>query len=513
MKRFRIGNAKYGKRVSRIYFGGLIFAVSLVASFVTSRDILAEDRPNIVFLFADDQCTYSMGCYGTPGAKTPNLDQLASEGVVFDRHYVSTAICMASRACVMTGLYEYRHGTNFTTGNMVQSIWEKSYPMLLRESGYRTAFAGKFGFVVSQKAGSKGKLPEDDFDRWGGGPGQTSYVTEKNESMKEFADEYPHSTRSYGAFGADFIQESAKGDAPFCLSISFKAPHHPVTPDPMFKDVYSGSVFVKPENFGREFGQHFAVQSRQGRQFERFYSWNYADKYQETMALYYQQIYAIDYAVGMIREALQRAGCDDNTVIIYSSDNGFMCGSHGYGSKVLPYEESSCVPLIISDPRRTDFANQRCDELTCNVDIHATILDLAGVEGGNALDGKSLLPLLENTEQPVRESVPLINVWGPKAVHSFAVVTEEGKWIYWPFEDEFTKPVSELYDMKSDRLELKNLHRVTGSEPLSRKMRFAFSRELTKWRERCVSFHGYPRFSTIFDPEESWETKAKLYSK
>ena len=131
----------------------------------------AEDkRPNIVFLLTDDQNLYSMGCYGTPDVKTPNLDKLASDGIVFDHHYDTTAICMASRANIMTGKYEYKNGTNFSHGDMREEIWAEAYPMLLREAGYQTAFAGKFGFNIGDGKEGRGRLPEGEFDRWGGGP-------------------------------------------------------------------------------------------------------------------------------------------------------------------------------------------------------------------------------------------------------------------------------------------------------------------------------------------------------
>ncbi len=103
----------------------------------------SDDRPNIVFLMSDDQCTYSMGCYGTPGVKTPNLDQLARDGMVFDNHYDTTAICMASRANVMTGMYEYKTGCNFTHGALLKEHWQKSYPILLREAGIPNRLRGK----------------------------------------------------------------------------------------------------------------------------------------------------------------------------------------------------------------------------------------------------------------------------------------------------------------------------------------------------------------------------------
>ena len=109
--------------------------------------------PNIIFLFADDQAYDTLGCYGNPDVRTPNIDRLGHAGLIFDRHYNTTAICMASRANVMTGLLEYRTGCNFMHGPMMRSIWEQSYPVRLRAKGYRTGFGGKFGFAVADAPG------------------------------------------------------------------------------------------------------------------------------------------------------------------------------------------------------------------------------------------------------------------------------------------------------------------------------------------------------------------------
>lgn len=459
----------------------------------------ADERPNIVFLLADDQCTYSMGCYGTPGAKTPNLDQLARDGMIFDNHYDTTAICMASRASIVTGMYEYKTGCNFGHGALMSDHWQKSYPILLRKAGYQTAIAGKVGFEVTDQPEKKGQLPADDFDRWGGGPGQTSYDTKKNKSMAKYADEYPHSTRSYGAFGRDFILDAAKSDQPFCLSISFKAPHHPTTPDPEFDSVYAGQEFTKPLNYGREYSYHFSKQSKQGRQYERFDSWHYRDRYDEVMATYYQQIYAIDVAVGMIRDAISEAGVADNTVIIYTSDNGFMCGSHGYGSKVLPYEESSRVPLIMFDPRHENSGKElRCGELTGNVDFCPTILKLAGLEVPDNVDGGDLMRLYNRPQAQLHASLPLINVWGPEKVHSLAVVTRDWKYIYWPYSDQDFIADEELYDLRNDRLERTDLAPAIGSRVDLRRMQSVYDRALADWKKSAVPYHDYQRFGEVF---------------
>ena len=176
-------------------------------------------------------------------------------------------------------------GCNFGKGDLPARHFAKSYPVLLRESGYVTAMAGKIGIEMEGVG-----LPDDSFDWWGAGPGQTNYTTAKNKSMAKYADRYPHSTLSYGEFGSDFIRWAREQGKPFCLSISFKAPHRPVSPDPKFDAVYADTAFWKPSNFGREKGFHFSEQSRRGRQYPRFVSWGYRDNYNETLAKYHQLV-------------------------------------------------------------------------------------------------------------------------------------------------------------------------------------------------------------------------------
>ena len=489
----------------------VICTIGLVTGSLASGEAFAEKRPNIIFLMADDQCTNSMGCYGTQGVQTPHLDQLARDGIVFDNHYDTTAICMASRVNVMTGMYEYKNGCNFGHGALLRKHWMASYPVLLKQAGYNTAFAGKFGFEVTDRAGTKGQLPKDDFDRWGGGPGQTSYVTRKNKSIAQYADQYPHSTLAYGAFGRDFIRDAARQPRPFCLSISFKAPHRPVAPDPKFDHVYRDKTFIKPENYGRQHGKHFSRQSRQGRQYPRFSEWGYDTNYDQVMAKYHQQIYAIDVAVGMIRQALVNSQAAANTVVIYTSDNGFLCGAHGYGSKVLPYEEASRVPLIIYDPRHANSGKQlRCAALTGNVDFAPTILALAGLPIPKNIDGHSLLALYDDPQTDVRQSLALINVWGPAKAHSLSVLTKHWKYIYWSYAEDDFVATEELYHTDRDPLELTNLVGDAAYRPELKRMRQHYDTLVATWKKDSVPYHGYQPFGTIFDRHIPWKQKRPL---
>ncbi len=461
-------------------------------------------RPNIIFLFADDQNTLSVGCYGNPEVQTPNMDKLGAEGIIFDKHYNTTSICMASRANVMTGMYEYKTGTNFNHGNMTPEIWSKSYPILLRKAGYLTAFAGKFGFEVN----GYGYNCKEFFDTWGGSPGQTNYKTEKNTSMKKYAKDYPHSTLSYGAFGQDFIKRAVKEEKPFCLSISYKAPHRPVAPDPKFNHIYKGKTFTKPANYGRAAGAHMSPQSKQGRQYIRFHEWSYSDKYDEVMAKYFQQVYAIDVSVGMIRAELAAQGVADNTVIIYTSDNGFICGSHGYGSKVLPMEESSRVPLIIYDPRNNNAGKQlHSTALTANIDFAPTILELAGLPIPSNMDGVSLLPLLKDPKQDIRNEISFINVYGALPTTSLSVITKDWKYSYWWYGDKTMEPQEDLFHLTIDPDEMINHATKEESREILTTMRKTYDRALAHWKTNTTPKSKHYRYGKLFDRNIPWQEK------
>lgn len=468
----------------------------IFAFFMSLTNLWANKKmPNIIFLLSDDQNTYSVGCYGNQDVKTPNMDKLGKDGMIFDRHYDTTAICMASRSNILTGMYEYKTGTNFEHGDMKPEIWEKSYPVLLRKAGYLTAFAGKFGIIVEGKG-----LCQADFDIWGGGPGQTSYKTAKNKSMAQYAKEFPHSTLSYGAFGRDTIRAAVKLNKPFCLSISFKAPHKPATPDPQFDHIYKDKVFKKPANYGREYSKHLSEQSKQGRQYERFESWNYDKDYDGVMRKYHQQVYAIDVALGMIRKEVEDQGIADNTVIIFTSDNGFICGSHGYGSKVLPMEESSRVPLMIYDPRSNNSGKGlRCDRLTGNIDFAPTILELAGIPVPKNIDGISLLGLLKEPTKSGHEQLALMNTYGPEPTKALSIVTPRHKYTFWWYAFKGMTPTEELFDLENDPLELKNLAGDPDHKNLLDQMRAKYDQQHAHLKENAVEYNGYQKYILIFD--------------
>lgn len=480
----------------------------LLTAITTS---VAKQKPNIVFLLADDQTYAAMGCYGNPQVKTPNMDKLAEQGIVFNNDYAVTAICMASRAIIMTGMYEYKTGCNFMHGSLTRDKFNLSYPKLLQKSGYRTGFAGKFGFAVTEKPDSDfncntyDREPVSDFDWWAGGVGQTSYQTRKNKYIAKYADKYPHSTRAYGAAACDFIKESAKAGKPFCLSVSFKAPHKPFTPDPEFDPVYKNTIFNPPVDYGKKAAQNLATQAKLGRQYLRmFEEWD-PQNYQATARKYYQLIYGVDYAIGMIQKELENLGIADNTIIILTSDNGYFCGSHGFAGKVLPYEEGSRTPLIIYDPRNQNKGKQRIvNSLTGNVDIAPTILDLAGVTVPPNMDGVSLVPLLKNPATKVREVLPVVQAWGSAPTFALSVVTQNWKYIYWCYGEQI-KPTEELFDLENDPHEMENVASKNKEKLIQ--MRKVYDKALKKWKNEAVPYGYYKNIGILYDRHIAWKDK------
>ena len=475
-----------------------------------------EKRPNIIVLMTDDQTYHSIAALGTSQVKTPHLDQLVHNGVSFVNHYATTSISMCSRACLMTGMYEYKTGCNFMHGPLSTDKFEKSYPVLLRQHGYYTGFGGKMGFATTDDQCANDSyhsydvMPIDKFDSWAGGIGQTDYETAKNKYLKQYAEKYPHSSRAYGAYACDFIDEALATRQPFCLSLFFKSAHVPLNPDPFFDDAYRDTHFEKVPNYGRDKGQHLCKQSHLGRQFLYMFDEKVTTKYQQATKAYHQLIYGVDYAIGMILDKLKAEGIDDNTLIIFTSDNGWVLGSHGYGGKVLPYEEASRVPLIVYDPKAGKASRGAIAQTVAgNIDITATVLDYAGIEKPANMDGISFKKVVKNPSCSHRESLPLIQDWGTAQTFAFSVVVDGWKYIYWPFGDKM-EPAEELFDMTNDREELHNVVHYPSNKMVLEKLRMIYDKQLQHWKENCVETGDYKAIATIMDRHIPWAEKAHL---
>lgn len=347
-------------------------------------------RPNLLFLLLDDQRNDSLGCAGDPILQTPEIDRLAAGGVRFAKAFVTTSICAASRATILTGLHERTHGYNFGRPPVAEDQMLASYPGRLRAAGYRSGFIGKYGIQTA------GKPEPDLFDHFKK-IGRSPYFKRQPDGSVR------HETDLIADNAIAFLDEHP-AERPFCLSLSFNAPHAedgdkvdhypwPPSADGLYEDatippprlrdpaIYAAHPDFLKESFNRR---------------RYFWRWDTPEKYQRNMKAYYQMISGVDAAIGRLREALQANGFADNTVIVVMADNGYYRGERGFAGKWSHYEESLRVPMVIYDPRLAEELRGRVlDTIALNLDIAPTLLDLAGIDPPASYQGVSLKPLIE----------------------------------------------------------------------------------------------------------------------
>jgi arylsulfatase A-like enzyme len=392
----------------------------------------ASKPPNIIYLLTDDQRWDMLGCAGNRIIR------------------------------ILTGQYLRRHKINDFRTDFTDTQLANTYPMLLRQAGYRTGFIGKWGVGRT--------MPETHFDYWQGIPGQPKY------EMQDEHGKNIHLTRMMGDQAVGFLG-SCSANQPFSLSVSFKAPHvqdedvRQFIYDPAFKSYYDGQTIPPPETAGADYFETLPgfLQDENSIARERWQiRFSTPEKYQEMVKGYYGLITGVDVVVGRIRETLANLGFADNTVIIFSGDNGFYLGEHGFAGKWYGHEESIRVPLLFYDPRLDrSRRGQVPDAIALNIDIAPTITELAGIGTASQFQGKSLLPLIHGKIAPWRDDflyehlfvvgAPSDNPGGSRIARSEGVVTMD--WKYLRYIDQ--EPVyEELYDLKADPRETTNLATV-----------------------------------------------------
>ena len=409
----------------------------------------AVKPPNIIVLVTDDQRWDMLGAAGNPLIQTPNMDRLATEGVLFENHFVTTSLCAPSRTSIFTGLYASCHGTHDFATAMSDELHERSYPGRLRAAGYRTGFVGKYGVGRT--------LPEDKYSFFEGFSGQGQYLHEVDGKSR-------HLTGMIGDQALEFL-ETCDGETPFCLSVSFKAPHvqDRVPPffinDPEFDELYEDveiPAFKKLDPRYFEELPEFLKDGYEGRvrQQRRFPT---PETWQVAMKRYYRLITGVDVQVGRILDWLDESGLGGNTVILFTSDNGFFLGERGWAGKYFIHEESVRAPLIVRDPRSPQRMGRRCSEMTLNLDIAPTILELAGLAVDPSTNGTSVVPLLDGTSLPWRSEWFYEFLWKREGIpipRTEGVRTERWKYnVYLDGQPGF----EELYDLDADPEEETNL--------------------------------------------------------
>lgn len=429
-----------------------------------------DERPNIIFILTDDQRHDALGAAGNSIIQTPNLDQLARDGVMFENAFVTTPICAASRASILTGLYERTHKFTFGTPPLADKLVEQSYPKLLRDAGYQTGFIGKFGMRCENDSDKQ----LFDFDKR---PGEQFWAITYYRLTSDHTG-HRHLTTELGELSVDFIKNRDR-TKPFCLSISFHAPHaEDVSPQQYIYPEETASLYQDIAIPDPAIASDLDFESqptwvRQGLNRIRWY-WRFdsKDKYQRMVKAYYRMITGVDTQIARIRETLKDQGIDRNTVIIFMSDNGYFLGERQLAGKWLMYDNSLRVPLIIVDPRNSQ--QRKVKQLALNIDIAPTILEYAGVQIPSTTQGMPLQRLLDKDKSAWRSQFLCEHLMeSPKIPKSEGIRTDRYKYFRYIDHPEH----EELYDLKNDPMETSNLAEQEGMLELLKSMRQEFVRQ------------------------------------
>ncbi|MPZ18777.1 MAG: sulfatase-like hydrolase/transferase [Luteitalea sp.] len=430
-----------------------------------------QTSPNIILLVTDDQRWDTLGAYGNAVIRTPNIDRLAVEGVLFENMFVTTSICAPSRATIMTGQYPSRHRVHDFKTSLTREQLQQTYMGQLKDAGYEIGFIGKWGV---------GTPPEDFLDYDKTFPGQGQYFHQINEINGEER----HLTGLIGDQALEFLDQSSS-EMPFMLSISFKAAHvqdsYDVSGDlyqydPALSDLYRDVEIPMPEKsdpkYFEQLPEFLKNSENRARWAVRFWG---PERAQESLKGYYRLISGVDQQVGRIREKLEAKGLAEDTIIIFTSENGMFMGEYGFTGKWYPHEESLRIPLIVHDPRlERSQRGRRLDEMVLTLDMAPTILDLAGVDNRAAMQGRSLVPLLDDEKAEWRTEFFYEHLFEhPKIPATEAIRTERWKYIRYVDQD----PIYEqLFDLQTDPNEVEDLMLTDGHDETKEEMR-------RKWKE------------------------------
>lgn len=493
----------------------LVTGTGLLALLSTScQNNLGKTKPyNIVYIMTDDHTAQMMSCYDTRYVETPNLDRLANEGVRFINSFVANSLSGPSRACMLTG--KHSCGNKFYDNTTcIFDTAQQTFPKLLQKAGYQTALIGKWHLE---------SLPSG-FDYWQILPGQGDYynpdfITQKNDTVRKQG--YVTSLITDDAI--DWIENKRQKDKPFCLMIHHKAVHRNWMPDTCHLNLYEDKIFPLPTNFFDEYeGRPAAAAQEMGivkdmdmiydlkmlnptektrlrtlyesfigrmnkeqrKAWEDFYGPIINDfynkkfteeeladwKFQRYMRDYMKTLKSLDENVGRVIDFLQKEDLLDNTLIVYTSDQGFYMGEHGWFDKRFMYEESMRTPLVMRLPKA--FTRKgNITELVQNIDYAPTFLELAGVPVPDDMHGVSLLPLLQNESNTSWRKSLYYHFYEYPAEHMvkrhYGVRTEHHKLIH--FYDNIDH--WELYDLKKDSSEMNNLYGMEGYESITKELK------------------------------------------
>jgi len=412
---------------------------------------LGPPRPNVLVILTDDQRWDAMSCAGHPFLKTPNIDRLAAEGARFANAFVTTSLCSPSRASLLSGRYAHSHGVlnNFT--DYPHDL--PGYPRRLQESGYETAYIGKWHM------GEDDDRQRPGFDHWMSHKGQGNYFDNEFNINGE--------RRTIKGYYTEVVTDQAvewlkrPHDRPFLLVLGHKAPHGgPIVPEPKFERAFDALAVAKPPTAG-DFGPgkpdwlRLRVDTWHGIN-GPLYGLKEFDKF---IRYYHATLLSVEESVGRILKTLEATGRLDDTIIVFTSDNGFFLGEHGCVDKRAMYEESIRVPLLVRYPRQIKPAV--VEKMVLNVDLAPSLLDLCGASPLEKIHGRSWRPLLAGQGEGWRTAWHYAYNYEtqfPYTPNVRGVRTDEWKYIHYPHGDGTPdRHRAELYCLKADPRETRNL--------------------------------------------------------
>lgn len=495
----------------------------LVLSLLGSGVVLAETtRPNIVFIMSDDHAVKAVSAYGDSLVATPNIDRIAAAGIRFDRAYVGNAICGPSRATALTGMHS--HGNGFYSNEWSGPFdgEQQTLPSLLQAGGYQTAVIGKW-HLYSDPVG---------FDHWEVIDNQFEQGTYYNPVFRHAAGK--EETTGYVADlvtdkAIDWLQRAANKDAPFFLMYNHKTPHRDWLPGPQELAAWDDSSRLpEPATLQRDLtalnqarrearmsiadymtnndvklSMSDNLTPAQAAHWEKAYAKGNAEfeqadlsaaeelrwKYQRYIKSYLASITSMDRQIGRLLDYLEINGLMDNTIVVYTSDQGFFLGENGWFDKRWMDEVSSRVPLVMQWPGRIP-AGSSSSALVQNIDFAPTLLDATGVEAKSPMHGVSLLPLLGSSPVDWERDLYYHFYENPGfhgVARHYGVRGERYKLIYYYENDEW-----ELFDLQQDPGDLANLYGQAGYSEITADLK----QRLQKLR------HAYQ--VPTEDPEAPW---------
>ena len=463
------------------------------------------DRPNIIFIMTDDHDRQALSCYGSDINETPNLDRVAEEGMTFNHCMVTNSICEPSRATILTGKYGHKNGV-LDNGTKFDGS-QQTFPKLLQRAGYQTAMIGKW-HLKSEPTG---------FDYWNVLPGQGNYYNPEFIEMGNRKQYEGHCTDVTTDRCLEWLQ-NRDSNSPFCLMFHHKAPHRPWRPALRHLDLYKDEKIPEPDTLFDDYESRSAaayeqelsiknimderdlkitkqprLTDEQRRRWREAYAqrrkeWKNKDlegkdlvrwKYQAYMQDYLRCIAGVDESIGRLLDYLEKSGLEDNTMVVYTSDQGFFLGNHGWFDKRFMYEEPLHMPFMVRFPGEVE-AGSRTDDMVLNLDFAPTFLDAAGCDVPGDMQGRSFMPILKGDTPDDWRTSMYYHYYEYPAVHSvkrhYGVRTQRYKLIHFYFDQE----AWEMYDLKRDPNETNNV----VAQPEYQDVRRRLEKELKRLRNK-----------------------------